>query len=92
MPNPQSQNSPAEIVGAAKTHYESNLRFLVETPENIGKLITIDTQTGDYEIGTDHIATVNTLRSRQPNAVTATLRIGYPTTYSRGIRMKPIVC
>jgi len=33
--------------------YDSRIRPLVETDENIGKLVQIDVETGDYEMGTD---------------------------------------
>ena len=39
-----------EIARRGKELYEKQLREQVETEENIGKLISIDIDTGDYEI------------------------------------------
>jgi hypothetical protein len=64
--------------------YETQLRPKVETEENIGKLISIDINTGDYEIGDDLIPTVRLLRQRRPNAEVWTERIGYDAVYAVG--------
>jgi hypothetical protein len=64
--------------------YETQLRDTVETEENIGKLISIDINTGDYEIGNDLIPTVRSLRQRQPQAEVWTERIGYNAVYAVG--------
>ena len=79
-----------DIVGEARQIYQERLKDSMETPENVGKFITIDTVSGAYEIGTDNIVTVRSLKARYPEAVTCTLRIGYPATFSRGARMKPV--
>jgi hypothetical protein len=64
--------------------YETQLREQVDTKENIGKLISIDINTGDYEIGEDLIPTVRLLRQRQPDAQVWTERIGYGAVYAVG--------
>ena len=64
--------------------YETQLRSKVETEENIGKLISIDIRTGDYEIGDDLIPTVRRLRHRRPDAQVWTERIGYNAVYAVG--------
>jgi hypothetical protein len=71
--------------------YSEQLRPLVDVLENLGKLITIDIMTADYEIGDTHVPTVQRLRARHPDAVTCMLRIGYPATYSRGMRLRPLI-
>ena len=83
----QSRYSADEIGSRAQAIYSEQLRPLVDVPENLGKLITIDIMTADYEIGDTHVPTVQRLRARHPDAVTCTLRIGYPATYSRGMRL-----
>jgi hypothetical protein len=42
-----------EIVQRPKAIYENQIRAKVETQENIGKIISIDIETGDYEIDSD---------------------------------------
>jgi len=57
----------------------------VETEENIGKLISIDIETGEYEIGDDRsLAAPRSLQARHPGAALYTLRIGYNVVDSFG--------
>jgi hypothetical protein len=64
--------------------YETQLRPKVETEENIGKLISIDIKTGDYEIGDKLLTTVERLQARRPEAEIWTERIGYDAVYAVG--------
>jgi hypothetical protein len=64
--------------------YETRLRSQVETEENIGRLISIDIHTGDYEIGDKLLATMKRLRDRRPQAEIWTERIGYNAVYAVG--------
>lgn len=50
---PHSRFSREEIERRGEQFYDQTLREQVETEENIGKIITIDIETGDYEIGED---------------------------------------
>ncbi len=56
----------------------------VETADNIGKLIAIDLNTGDYEIDKDLLAAHHRLKAKQPNAVTWIERVGYNAVYAIG--------
>ena len=72
--------------------YENHIRPAVETEENIGKLINIDVETGDYEIDIDRnsVAMTDRLLAKHPDAQIIQLRIGYRTVHSfRGVRMMP---
>ena len=61
------------------------LRVEIETAGNIGKLVSFDTNTGDYAIGDDNsFAAPNSLRAKNPNAHIVTLRIGYSAVYTLG--------
>ena len=62
------------------------LRPLVETPENIGKQITINVQTGEYEIHSDKdaLAACDRLFAKNANAVLFGFRIGYNAVYLLG--------
>ena len=64
--------------------YETQLRPKVETEENIGKLISIDINTGDYEIGDRPLSTIQRLQARRPEAEISTERIGYNAVYALG--------
>src|SRR5436305_90002 len=45
--------SDAEIDQRGQKLYEERIRSLVEKPENIGKQIVIDVETGDFELEED---------------------------------------
>ncbi len=64
--------------------YENRIRQTVETEANIGKVISIDIHTGDYEIGDDLLATARQLRVRRPDAEIWMERIGYNAVYAVG--------
>jgi hypothetical protein len=54
-------------------------------PEDNGKFVAIDVETGDYEMDDDDYAAVARLRSRQPAADVWLMRAGSPTTYRMGL-------
>ena len=60
-----------------------NRRTEIEVEQNIGRFVTIDVESGDYEIGDDNVQTWREVKARQPQAVTFTLRVGYTSTFSR---------
>jgi hypothetical protein len=65
--------------------YARTIRSRVETEENIGKLVSIDVETGDYEIGSDlDLDAPRRLLAKHPNARIYTARIGYNTVYAIG--------
>lgn len=73
-----------QIVERGEALYERSIRHKVETEENIGKLISIDILSGDYEIGDSLIETGDLLRARRPNSIVYGARIGYDAVYSLG--------
>src|SRR5947207_6843167 len=64
--------------------YDLAIRSKVETDENIGKIIVIDADSGDYEIADEGLAAGRRLRERHPEADMLCLRIGYNAVYSLG--------
>jgi hypothetical protein len=74
----------AEVVAAGKTIYEKQIRQLVETPDNLGKMLTLDIETGDYSIGDNPAETILNLKQKNPLSKLFTLRIGYHTGVSFG--------
>ena len=85
-----SSLTPEEIMRRGRTIYEERLRPQVEASENVGKFISINVLSGDFEVGANHLETSDRLFERQPDAVVSTLRIGFPATFSRGVRMRPV--
>lgn len=77
--------SSEEIARRGKELYEKSIRAKVETEENIGKLVSIDIETGDYEIGEDDsLEAPRRLHTKHPGAAVFTLRIGYNAAYALG--------
>lgn len=82
MPHPRY--SSTEITRRGKTLYDQRIRTLVETQDNIGKIVSIDIETGDYEVGEDLISTGDRLFARHPGAALYGARIGYNAVYAVG--------
>ncbi|MGJ5627841.1 hypothetical protein [Nostoc sp. CALU 1950] len=76
--------SDEEIIQRGKEFYEKHIRSQVETVENIGKLISINVETGEYEIGDDLLVTSRRLQAKQPDAAIWAERIGYDAVYAVG--------
>lgn len=76
--------SDEEIIQRGKELYEKDIRSKVETVENIGKLISINVETGEYEIGNDLLVTSRRLQAKQADAAIWAERIGYDAVYAIG--------
>lgn len=75
---PHERFSSEEVGRRGQEIYERCLRTQLETEENIGKLLSIDIETGDYEIGDDRtLEAPLRLHKKHPGAAVYTLRIGY---------------
>ena len=73
-----------EVVAAGSKLYEQRIRPLVETSENIGKMLTLDVETGEYKIGANSIEGAIELKKNQPMARLFTVRIGHDVGVSFG--------
>jgi hypothetical protein len=73
-----------EVTRRANVLYQDGIRATVETAENIGKMVIIDIETGDYAIGESDIQAVHTLKTKNPNARLFGIRIGYDVAVSLG--------
>lgn len=71
-----------EIARLGRELYQKRIRPQVETAENIGKIISIDVETGDYAIGTDLLITSRYLQSKHADAAIWTERIGFNAVYA----------
>lgn len=78
----RSDDDSDDIGRRGQQIYEEKLRPLVETEENIGKIISIDVETGDYEIDNDLIKAGDRLLARHPGASLHGARIGYDAVYA----------
>jgi hypothetical protein len=84
MPHPRYTGE--EVQRRAEQLYEKSIRQKVENEENIGKLLMIDIESGDYEIGDVGVVAAQRLRERHPNAAIWGMRIGYDAVYTFGGR------
>lgn len=90
MSQAQLEMTADEVVNRGAAIYNEKLRSAVETPENVGKFISIDILSGGYAIGEQHLDTSRQVRAAHPGAVICTLRIGYPAAVSMSGRMQPL--
>jgi len=66
-----------EIGRIAEDLYETKIRFEAETPENIGRFVIIDPETGDYAVDDDGIGAAHSLQAKRPYPRLYGIRIGY---------------
>ncbi len=79
------QVSREEIGRLGKALYEQTIRPQVETEQNIGKMVIIDVETGDYEVGDEMgIESAHHLRAKHPSGRLFGMRIGYNVAESFG--------
>ncbi len=76
--------SREEVGKRAKQLYESIIREQVEITENIGKMVIIDIETGDYEVDETGIQAAHNLNAKHPYARLFGIRIGYNVAASLG--------
>ena len=83
MPHPRF--SSEEIRRRGTELYQRGIRSQVESLENVGKLVSIDIETGDYEVGDDASPDAPLrLHAKHPGAALYTIRIGYDAVYALG--------
>lgn len=82
--------SHEEVGQLAEQLYERGIQQKVETEENIGKMVIIDIETGDYEIDKNGLHAANRLSERHPDARLYGIRIGYNVAASFGGGMERI--
>lgn len=82
-----AHDQAAELCGEglarrAEEIYERDLRQHVETPENIGRMLILDVESGDYEIDDEGTESSRRLQARHPGKTLFGIRIGYKTAIS----------
>ena len=79
--------SADEIVARGKEIYEKQLREKLE-PQNIGKFLVIDIETGEYEMDEDDLTVALRAYQRNPNGARYEMQIGYATSGTLGNAFK----
>jgi hypothetical protein len=76
--------SVEEIAAKASNLYADGIQQQVETPDNIGKMLTIDVETGEYFIDESGVEGMMFLKAKRPSARLFTIRIGYSAAFGFG--------
>ncbi len=82
----ESKYTPEEHARRGTEIYERIVRPRVE-PGNKGKIVAIDVDTGEYELGDTTLEAAERLLERLPDAEIWSERVGYPAVYRFGARM-----
>ena len=72
---PYSDYPPGTIAARGKEIYSQRVQHKVE-PQHKGKIVAIDIQTGDYEIGDNDLKAIKHLLAKRPESIIYSLRIG----------------
>lgn len=79
-----------EVAQKAKQLYDREIRQKVEHEDNLGKMIVIDAETGEYEIDESGVESILSLKRKNPNARLFMMRIGYNAAFGFGGTAEPI--
>ncbi|MCY3551848.1 MAG: hypothetical protein OXH39_15410 [Candidatus Poribacteria bacterium] len=83
---PYSDYPHGTIAARGEEIYHHQLRKKVESKHN-GEFLTIDIETGDYEIDADEVVSSTRLLEKHPEAVIYCLRIGFPAAHRIGFKI-----
>ena len=76
--------SSEEVAKRAYQIYDSEIRPKVETEKNIGKMVIINIENGDYEVDETGLQAAKNLQAKSPYARLFGIRIGYNVAASFG--------
>jgi hypothetical protein len=82
--------SSEEVALRAEKLYEERIRQEVEREENIGKMVIIDIETGEYGVDETGLESAKYLRQKNPNGRFFGIRIGYNVAVAIGGSMERI--
>ena len=77
------RESASQVAARGREIYENRLRDLLE-PQNTGKFLVIDVETGEYEMDEDDLAASMRAYRKRPDGIRYGMRIGYPSAGSIG--------
>ena len=80
MPGTQPPHTPEELARLGSEAFDRHVRPGLR-PEDDGKFVAIDIDTGDHEIDGDDYSAVMRLRTRRPAAEIWLGRVGQPAAY-----------
>ena len=86
MPATEPHRTPEELARLGAEAFERHVRPTLG-PEDDGKFVAIDVDTGEHEIDADDYSAVMRLRARWPSAEIWLACVGQPTAYK--LRRRP---
>ena len=86
MPTTEPHRTPEELARLGAEAFDRHVRPTLR-PEDDGKFVAIDVDTGEHEIDADDYAAVMRLRARRPSAEIWLACVGQPTAYK--LRRRP---
>ena len=76
--------SREEVARRARQLYKNSIRQQVETDENIGNMVIIDFESGDYKVDETRLKAARKLRAKHPHFRLCGIRIRYNLAVSFG--------
>ncbi len=76
--------SREEVALRGKALYEQSIQSQVENAQNVGKMVIIDIESGDYEVDDIGIVSAERLHAKHPQARLYGIRIGYNVAEALG--------
>lgn len=83
----QRRHSKEELARRGQELYEAQIQQTVESG-NVGRIVAIDIETGNYEVADNVLPATNRLFARNPDAQPWVIRIGCPAVYHFGARSR----
>ena len=80
-----------EIVARGEKIYDDKLKSKLE-PQNIGKFLVIDIETGEYELDDDDLIAALRAYKKKPDGARYEMRIGYATSGTIGTLSMAALC
>ncbi|MDE0481499.1 MAG: hypothetical protein OXI67_02855 [Candidatus Poribacteria bacterium] len=77
---PRTDYTSEVVAVRGKEIYQQQIRDKVELKHK-GKFLSVDIETGDYEIDTDDLSPTMRLLAKRPDAVVFSLRIGFQAAH-----------
>jgi len=74
--------SREEVAGRARQLYKNIIRQQVQRDENIGKMVIIDFESGDYKVDETGLKAARKLSAKHPHSRLFGLRMGYNVAVS----------
>ena len=74
--------SREEVARRARQLYKNSIRQQVETDENIGKMVIIDCESGDYKVDETRLKAARKLSAKNLHSRLFGIRIGYNVAVS----------